>query len=124
VEILFLLIVLFVLGSWFYVLFYNLRRIFAPVFRRIFKINKPARNRLNLAERIMGYFTFPREGEGDFNTQFNQQKDQSEWDDHDQQQWAMDESIKSITPFEQGGYNLDQGNSFNEPHHHDPFNGF
>lgn len=27
---------------------------------------------------------------------------------------AMDESMKIITPVEQGGYNMDQGNSFND----------
>lgn len=29
------------------------------------------------------------------------------------QQWAMEESRKSVTPFEMGGYDLTQGNSFN-----------
>ncbi|MBQ5315416.1 MAG: hypothetical protein J6J52_05300 [Oscillospiraceae bacterium] len=27
----------------------------------------------------------------------------------------MEESIKTVTPFEQGGYDMTQGNSFNEP---------
>lgn len=30
-------------------------------------------------------------------------------------QHGMDESIKSVTPFEMGGYDMNQGNSFNDP---------
>ena len=30
------------------------------------------------------------------------------------QQWVMEESIKSVTPFEYGGYDMDNGNSFND----------
>ena len=30
-----------------------------------------------------------------------------------QNQWFMEESLKSVTPWEMGGYDLNQGNSFN-----------
>lgn len=29
-------------------------------------------------------------------------------------EWAMDESSKSVTPYEHGGYDMDNGNSFND----------
>lgn len=32
-----------------------------------------------------------------------------------QQDWAMQETMKAGMPFEQGGYNMSWGNSFNEP---------
>lgn len=28
--------------------------------------------------------------------------------------WSMEESLKSVTTFEHGGYDMDQGNSFNK----------
>ncbi|MBP3793870.1 MAG: hypothetical protein ILA24_07520 [Ruminococcus sp.] len=31
------------------------------------------------------------------------------------QQWAIQESMKATTPFEHGGYDMSWGNSFNEP---------
>lgn len=31
------------------------------------------------------------------------------------QQWSMDENMKAATPFEMGGYDMNQGNSFNNP---------
>lgn len=34
--------------------------------------------------------------------------------DTEHQKWAMDESIKSVTPFECGGYDMNNGNSFND----------
>lgn len=40
------------------------------------------------------------------------------------QQWFMDESQKSVTPFEQGGYNLNNGNSFNDQFNNQPPNMF
>lgn len=30
--------------------------------------------------------------------------------------WSMEESRKSVTPFESGGYDMNNGNSFNDPH--------
>lgn len=30
--------------------------------------------------------------------------------------WSMEESRKSVTPFEQGGYDMHNGNSFNDFH--------
>ncbi len=35
---------------------------------------------------------------------------------HDQEfsEWSMDECMKSVTPFEHGGYDMDNGNSFND----------
>ena len=32
---------------------------------------------------------------------------------HQQQEWMTEESIRSVTPFEMGGYDMTQGNSFN-----------
>ena len=29
------------------------------------------------------------------------------------ERWAMEESLKSVTPFEHGGYDMHNGNSFN-----------
>ncbi|EDS77936.1 hypothetical protein CBC_A0501 [Clostridium botulinum C str. Eklund] len=30
-------------------------------------------------------------------------------------QWSLDEATKSVTQFEHGGYDINQGNSFNNP---------
>lgn len=35
--------------------------------------------------------------------------------------WSMEENRKTITPFEQGGYDMEQGNSFNDSNNGDLF---
>ncbi len=46
------------------------------------------------------------------------QRQQQEWAmqemQRQQQEWAMQESMKAVTPFEMGGYDMTQGNSFNQ----------
>ena len=56
---------------------------------------------------------------------FQQQQFMDEMNRQQHQQfvnWSMEEAMKSATPFEHGGYNLDHGNSFNDMNHFN--NGF
>lgn len=52
----------------------------------------------------------------DFNKSLQQHdefvRQQNEWA-MSENEWAMSESLKSCTPFEHGGYDMNQGNSFN-----------
>ena len=48
------------------------------------------------------------------NQMHQQLMDQQNQMDQQFNQWAMDESIKSVTPFEMGGYDMSCGNSFND----------
>lgn len=54
-----------------------------------------------------------------FMDEMNRQQQQQFMDEINRQQqqqfvdWSMDECTKTGTPFEDGGYNMDQGNSFN-----------
>ncbi|MCC3351823.1 hypothetical protein [Ruminococcus albus] len=47
--------------------------------------------------------------------QFVQQEQQRQFQEQQRQfnDWSTQESLKSVTPFEMGGYDMNQGNSFN-----------
>ena len=47
---------------------------------------------------------------------------QQQFDQHNR--WAMEESRKSVTPFEMGGYDMTQGNSWNNDCGGGGFNNF
>lgn len=50
--------------------------------------------------------------------QFIQEQQFQQFMDEDVQrsiQWSVDEGMKSVTPFEHGGYDMNNGNSFNNP---------
>lgn len=54
--------------------------------------------------------------------EFQRECNQRQFDEHNR--WAMEEGRKSVTPFEMGGYDMTQGNSWNNDCGGGGFNNF
>ncbi|KZL92811.1 hypothetical protein [Clostridium magnum] len=68
---------------------------------------------------IFGFISNARKGNHSSNNCINdiQVKEEMERQQHQQfVDWSMEKSRKSVTPFESGGYDMHNGNSFNDPH--------
>ena len=68
---------------------------------------------VNVIGGITGISSYHSDGDDHFN-QFNQfQRDMQQQQFDEMNRHCMEESIKSVTPFEMGGYDMTQGNSWN-----------
>lgn len=91
--------------------------IFFSVIRGFFATKRKINELTNQISQNKGNFT----NEDMNNTLVNEDMDNGLMEEMQRQQnqqfvdWSMEESMKSVTPFEQGGYDMDQGNSFNDP---------
>ena len=65
---------------------------------------------VNVISCITGMSSYQSDGDDQFN-QFQRDMQQQQFDEMSRH--CMEESIKSVTPFEMGGYDMTQGNSWN-----------
>lgn len=65
---------------------------------------------VNVISGITGMYSDHSDGDDDFN-QFQRNVQQQQFDEMNRH--FAEESLKSVTPFEMGGYDMTQGNSWN-----------
>jgi hypothetical protein len=91
--------------------------IFFSAIKGSFTTRRKINDLRNQISQNQGNFT-----NGDMNNTFvNEDMNNEDMEEMQRQQhqqfvdWSMQESMKSVTPVEHGGYDMNQGNSFNDP---------